>query len=801
MSAFVLGMFTIGAQTALLREYLVLFQGNELAIGFFFACWFTWVAAGATLSGRLAGFGSFMTQRAGSFLALYPPAAMLGLLALVGARHLAGIPSYEPMTPGALFFWAFAASAPVSFLTGLLFPALCNLSAAESRSGASIGYVAEASGAFIGGILATAALFAGLDGIQLIALLGLGPVVLSAARAYQSGSWTSIIAPVLGVVSVLLFLAPPTSDSLRDRIAQVRLESSLEGGKLIEERHTPYQMLSVARLPGQKAILADGALEAVLPPGPEVQATAALLASEPRSRRRAVVLGQGGFPIALALTGYFDKVEIVALDPAAGDVFEKTAPGGANSPVFRSGDPREFVRTENGSADLYLIATPEPGTLLANRMYTREFFLSLARHMAPGGIVAVPFRSAENYVGTEFLRYGQSIWRTLAGAFTVLKIVPGETAVIMASNDGGRLSLDPAILKERYEAFAPRPHPFPASGFTDLVKPERIEWARKTYGSSSAPGDLINRDDRPLTPFLYLMTILRQSDTPGSRLLWSMHESGPGLAWAMLVLLLIVITRNRIRMKQRVEGFSAGVFMSMVGAASISASVALLAAFQSVLGAVYGEVGAATGIFMAGLGLGALASARLTRRISERPALLISIGFTAVAALVMAAGPTAIKTSRDLDPNGARLLFGAMFLIVGVVTGAAWPLAAAMMGKTRAASRLEAADHWGAAVGSGITGVFVVAMFGLQSAFLLLAGLFAVAGAALVFDSWLAGTAGSVFMRSGLGRALAFGSFPSGVGPGLITFVIVASLLVLHGASSPDPGMNPRIDTANLQKH
>ncbi|MEQ8169288.1 MAG: hypothetical protein ABRQ38_10355, partial [Candidatus Eremiobacterota bacterium] len=45
------GSYSITAQILLMREFLVLFSGNELSIGIIFACWFCGISAGSALGG------------------------------------------------------------------------------------------------------------------------------------------------------------------------------------------------------------------------------------------------------------------------------------------------------------------------------------------------------------------------------------------------------------------------------------------------------------------------------------------------------------------------------------------------------------------------------------------------------------------------------------------------------------------------------------------------------------------------------------------------------------------------------
>lgn len=795
-AAFSVGLFTVCGQTALLREYLVLFRGSELALGLFFACWFLWVAVAATVARRWQALRAGASRHAATLMALHPLGAFLGVGALVGVRHLAGIPPYDPTPPGALFLGACLATAPVSVITGLLFPALCDLSAVSERSGASVGYVAESAGAFGGGLAATGAFLMGMDGLTVVAAMGLPSIGLALVRT----RWL----PVPAAMAVILVLVPPTGSALQDWIGRVRLDSSLLDGEFLEDIHTPYQLLTMARLPDQEVLLSNGAVEAVFPPGPEVEARAALLASQPSRRGEAVVLGGGGYPVALALSRYFARVRVVVTDPAVGDALEALHGRVGDSrapPTLVRSDPRAFVRRGGGQWDLVVIAGPEPGNLQANRLYTVEFFRELAPRLAPGGVVTASVRSAENHVGTEFLRYGQSVWQTLDAVFPETAVIPGDSALFLAGPTTGRFETDPVRLSERYRAFAPRPFPFPPQGFYSLVQADKSESTLALYGSADAPADLTNRDSRPLASFLYLLTLLRQSDSPGARTLWSIHGAGMALPAGLLVVLLIVLLRHRLRHGPRGEGFAAGILMATVGGASISASVTLLAAFQSVVGALYGEVGAATGVFMAGLGLGAAASSKAWQGLDERRSRFMALGFCVVVSLVLAGVPPVLEAARILSPLAATVSYGGLFLGCGLLFGAAWPLAAAVAGPGGVASRLEAADHWGATVGAAVTGLFVVAVFGQGAAFGLLSGMFLVAGAALAFDALLDGPAGARFFDTRLGGMLSFRSLPYGAAAAAVAMAVLASLVVHHATRGPEPGMQTRLDARDLQRH
>ena len=117
LSFLLVGAFALGAQTILLREYLVLHNGNELAIGSFYGSWFLWIALGATLAllreGRSrpvepSAAPALLARRYSLLLALYPLALLGQLLLIRATRSLAGVPPTEPFGFGALAGWTLA---------------------------------------------------------------------------------------------------------------------------------------------------------------------------------------------------------------------------------------------------------------------------------------------------------------------------------------------------------------------------------------------------------------------------------------------------------------------------------------------------------------------------------------------------------------------------------------------------------------------------------------------------------------------------------------------------------------------
>jgi predicted membrane-bound spermidine synthase len=792
----VLGLFTIGVQTALMRDYLVLFRGSELALGFFFGAWFLGVALGATLVRKSLRLRELASDHLAVLLALHPLVALAGHAVLSGGRVAAGIMPYESTPTALLIVSALAGLGPFGILTGIVFPAVCDRSGADPREGASRAYIWESAGAVLGGAIATVVFLSGVSGLRLTALVGLGMAV-SAWIAARGRPWARVLAFATAVACSVLAL-PPTGEMIERRVASFRLNTHLAGATLESEIETPYGRVTTARVGSQMVVLEDGQIIGAFPPGPDVDAEAALLASQPAGRVRAAVLGTGRYSLAAALGRYFDRVYLVAVDGMALDVIHGASGTGATGPISGAdrvrmvrADPRSWIRdgAEGETLDLVVVATGEPSTLLSNRLYTSEFLGETRRVMAVGGVVAAFARSGENALAGAVLRYGQSLWRTLDSVFGEIGIVPGEEALLLASPDPGTITLDPMRLEQRYRGFVQSPFPFPPEGFVSLVHRERSEHLARAYSSREVPGDLVNRDSRPLSSFLFLLAGIQRTGEAGGGLLWRLFDAGPKLPWAMLFLTMFILLRARVRATGGRADPGARVLLFVAGGASVAGMVSLLAAYQAAAGAVYGEIGAVTAIFMTGL----VAGAALLSRLSTGRGTALVLAFSGLAILGFI--PIVLDQLREAGPVGIRVGFGGLFLAVGALTGAAWPVAATLLGPHSGTSQeLEAADHWGAALLAPVTGVVLLTLYGLGPTFAILAGLFGSAATFLLFEGWLGTSSGQMFLASRPGRALSWNVWPRGATlPALAMLVGVGAVLIGILGRPDDPMFGPVI--------
>jgi hypothetical protein len=183
------GLFTVAAQTLLFREFVTSFESNDISVGIFFGCWFLWVGLGAVIVRSAEGLSQKLLRHIELFLLAYIPAFILQFILIVQVRQIAGVESYALLTVREVLFLALLVNAPVSIITGMLFPVACRWfeegnkeqftfksAQAESNSetkGVAVWrvYILEAAGSFVGGLGVTVLLGNGQSSVRIFFIL------------------------------------------------------------------------------------------------------------------------------------------------------------------------------------------------------------------------------------------------------------------------------------------------------------------------------------------------------------------------------------------------------------------------------------------------------------------------------------------------------------------------------------------------------------------------------------------------------------------------------------------------------
>ncbi len=785
------GLFTIGAQTLLFREFTAAFEGNDISVGVFFAAWFFWIGLGALLIRRWNRLADTLLRHVESLFLLYVPAFVGQLLLISQVRDLAGVASYDLMSVPTIILWAMIVNAPVSFVTGALFPLACRWFEQTDSFPISRVYILEALGSFAGGLAVTALLACHVPTVRVFFLLALVmflSVGLAGSRrvgapkrgfsrlgtlrcahhSHRIGAYASLLLGTLSIVGITSGIDGRVAQQLRAlKWTKLLPREALEGAFSTDQAEYLY-----GQYRGQWIAVRQGSVCEALPNEEEAGQNAALALCQNPQAKRALVIGSGlAVCNRLLMLPQMEEVAWASTDPEYMKWLLRHVPS-----EFRSGDQRfhpvegelrRYLDMRQGQFDLVIVNLPEVTSSAFNRYYTMEFYQRVKASLRNGGVISVGIAGGEGVLGAELVSLGASVQKTLGQVFANLVLVPGDQTWLIAS-DSQSLTGDPAIVRDRFAAVAGAPKVFPPAALLSVYQPEVATRIRQSYERANLPPELlINRDKRPLTHLYALLLAARQSGASLTRFVTLLAIGG----WIPFLVPILIYTALRTwalaapKDHLRASTFDSSFLVFSTGWLGIATVVILMYAYETQFGSLYLHVGIISSLFMVGLTIGALFIRHLLARcpvhagvdmsnsdektcLHEReqgPLLfnvLLAHGLLLAAVAFWFSGArgtvdSAVQTAGRLG----HAAFAVAFVLSGICCGGYWPIAAARLAGRRidsgeAGSRLEAADHFGASLGGLATSLLMVPVLGTRGSLLVLTGLLAANLPAAVTALW-----------------------------------------------------------------
>ncbi|TVR01815.1 MAG: spermine synthase [Desulfovibrionales bacterium] len=511
-----LGLVSQLAQVLLLRELLMVFQGNELSIGIILSAWLAWTGLGSWLGGRLAQqrrrTGRLLFSSAAGLVPLLP--ATIGLI-----RNLRDF--FDVLPGAALGLWemvlsSFLVMAPVGLLLGAQFVLLARIwrehDGTRDASGASKTYMVEAAGNIIAGILFTFLLVHLFNAFQTATLAAL----LMAAVALPLGRMqvntkpgrdplrrapvvAILLAPLALAVLAGLFLALDRLDKWTSLIQWGQFAPDHE---LVETRHSRHGAIAVLRRDDQYSFFQSGHLvfstagRETAVPGLEEQdaVTVAHLALTQHPEPRRVLLIGGGLRGMLTeiLRHPVQELDYVELDHVLTATALNFAPARTLAALDHPGvrllhtDARLFVKSGGTrSYDMIIVDAPDPTTAVLNRTYTREFFQQAQSRLAPGGVLVVGVASTPDLRGLAVTNRNAAIFHTLGNVFDQVLAVGERHLLLFATDAPDQVTTDPQVLRARFDQREIQAEGFSSLHFHILLHEptvRRINWILRHHG-------------------------------------------------------------------------------------------------------------------------------------------------------------------------------------------------------------------------------------------------------------------------------------------------------------------------------
>jgi len=726
------GAGTMVSQVLILRELLVLAQGQELKLALGLWCWLFWAGAGSLLGGRLLARSSPSLTYLGGLLfllGLLLPATILMTRAL---PSLAPLPWGQSLPPGTTLLIFLLLLAPFGLASGYFFPCACQALTASSPGG-NIGrvYYLETGGAALGVCLLQLFLVGRYANLGLSVGTGLF-LALSAwglARPQAPGARRGAALGLLLLGAAFFFLQPLEGLSRRWQWPGRQVAANVD---------SPYALLTATREAEQYSFFANN-LWYFTHPDPltaEYQVQLGLL-QHPQPRR-VLLLGGGvaGLVPEILKTSTITRLDYVELDPQLVRLVQGLLPaaasGLAQDPrvhiIYQ--DARRYLETATSQYDVILMALPGPQNAQLNRYYTREFFQVVLRRLESQGVFSFSLTGAGTSLHPLRAAYLALASHTLGQVFPEVLVFPGERVHFFGTPTPGTLVADPERLLGRLQERHLNLRYVREYYLLHDLSPPRLEYLRRIL--SRQPPE-VNTDLNPRCYFYDLVLSGIQEGMPLKEVFLYLRGLPAFIPWAALglgtVLLGALVRRRRgpLYLYQ----------VLVMGLGTMALEIVVLILYQVHLGYLYRQMGILIAAVMGGMAAGGAVGARLADRpqAGVRLAALLQGGLAGLAVLLALLLPRvsgmALPAWETLTQAGYALVLAA----AGFGGGGIFALSAGLWAQARpgAGARggvLYAADLLGATLGTLGVSLLVLPVWGILPALYLVAALHA--GAALM---------------------------------------------------------------------
>lgn len=677
---FTLGLSSVVAQLTLLRELLMAFHGNELALGVFLGNWLLLTGLGAAL-GRRASHNRRLEWRVIVGQIWTGIAPISGLILLRAFRDTFFLRGAEVGAQGALLT-SLAILAPYCLISGYLLTAgVALLSSTEEGKGLGTVYIADSVGSVVGGVLFTYVLVRLLDHFAMLWCVGSLNLIAATVCAF---SWRKKRRFIIGVLAGAMWLLLGVSglDAWSTR-------RQFRGLEVVFVRNSPYGRVVLTRSDGQLNLTETGVPTPLAGEKARTEETTLCALAQRPTAKNALLLGGGVSGTArFLLTQGLRHVTYVELDPLILEIGRKFAPDSLADERINAiaADGRRFLRSTTNSYDLVIIDTPDPVTAQLNRFYTVESFRQLKKALAPDGVVSFGIGRYENVVSPELAAVLSTVYRSLSEVFGRVLILPLNRVYFVASD--GELHGE---IAERLQNLPQPAEWMKPSYLRVMLNDDRLSDMQRIVREAA----VTNTDFRPVLYFQHLRHWLSQFGA----------LPRPPVALVILVMLVYLL---------RMGAVARAVLAS--GTAASSIQVVLLLAVQVACGALYQQLGLVVAVFMAGLAFGGWFGRDVLIIAPGRCLGLLVVGIGLYAGLLPWILKLLISFEQSYFRTGSSMavLLGLTFVIAGLV-GTVFPVAGRLLGSSfvTSASRLYTADFVGAWLGAVLAGSVLIPTIGV----------------------------------------------------------------------------------------
>lgn len=729
--AIIIGGFTsIIGQSILIRELASAFYGNELSLGIFLASWLFWVAMGSFGMGKLGdkfnlGMGAYIFNQI-LISILFP----LTIFVVKTIKLAFGIPGGELIGYFPIILSSFTILAPVSIVIGVQFVLgfriyfwfLQNASKSIGRV-----YIFDALGIMLGGF-------------------AFGYILVNIFNCFQTIFYAVLINLTMSLI--LLGVYCPKKKLLKgiaflgillslwcaiygNKIDRFTTSLNWKDFVLVETATSKYSNFTLVKRGNLYSFYQNGVLSFTNPDEISCEELVHFSLLETKNAQRILITGGAvGGALQEILKYSVKEVYYIEHDPLIVKLAEMYI---TPSDLKALHDPRVklihtdirfFIKKYKGTPfDCIILNVGDPSTAGRNRFYTIEFFKEIKSILNPEGVVTLCISSNENYLGSNMLEFNGCIYQTLKKVFSNIILIPGEKLFLVASPGGSYLTFDAQVLSHRLDQHKIKTKFVNKYYLPYRFYPERISYIKGLLENFKEAK--INYDFHPVCYYFAMTLWGGQFSNKIDYMLSSLSKIKlKWLAFFVVILSILLLLSRSFAKKLYVP---IGVFTA--GVAGISIEIILVIGFQVLYGYIYHMIGIIIASFMLGIVLGTGWMNRRLDLLKKKNIVLAGLELTYALYLILL--PKILKvlplfSFQALAVVSVQILFPFLTILAGLIMGMIFPLANKIYLNDeeklgRVGGMLYASDLVGACLGSFLSAVLLIPIFGIPETCLLLA--------------------------------------------------------------------------------
>jgi len=557
-------------QITFIREFMAVYQGNELVIGVILAIWLVTTGmgsyAGKFISKQNILIGLIPVFQI--FIAITP----LLLVFFLQYFRIDFFPPGQMPNLNEIILLSFVFLTPFTFSGGMLFTLYSTyFSRVYGKNLIGNLYAIESAGGIIGGIIASFVILFLLSPLQsLVLIFYLNSVVILLWLIQRKKRVQFIIYLLITALSGWLIAFSEPGAILNER--------NFPDQNILSQTETPFGKLTITESWGQKNFTLNGVPVFTGDDIIGIEEKVHFVMIQKEDPQNILLIGGGFSGTITEILKYgitsLDYLEISPEIVDAGKRFTDNLPNDPRLNVFET-DARIFITNSDKLYDVIITDLPDPDNLMLNRYFTHEFFSRIKKRLQPGGVFSISLTTSANYLSQELLELHTVLNNTLNLFFENVIIINGSRNYFISSDNSLSYDITDKISNRNI--------------LTNYINEYYIDkkaliQRSRLISDLLVSNNLINKDFRPIC---YSLTLRIWGEKTGSGIL------------VMFLILLFLFIMALITKPVRTDWsiFITGYTVTVM-------EIIVITAIQIFYGYVYFMTGIIITIFMAGLLLG-----------------------------------------------------------------------------------------------------------------------------------------------------------------------------------------------------